>query len=214
MKITIRQENAWTIIDLLLGALAVAFIFVLSAMASQVVLVNEHSLGLALVAAALGGLFGVLLIILFLRLCWSFGRRRQAKLREKYHTIYRVKELPTNARSIIKPERAEIQIGDYGWDARPSRKDGLIHLQGLTKKWQVVWHASFRSDQIEKVAEKPNSQYEYWHPDWAKPPPAPPCPYPVRDRNTPTMGLPSSSAYYFKDYPSQYYLAESKQQFV
>lgn len=112
---------------------------------------------------------------------------------------------PPPSKSIVKPAAAEIQIGDYGWDARPSSEDGLIHLQGLTPKWQVVWHAGFRPDQIEKVAVKPASQYDYWAPYWAKPPPPPPCPYPVRERNTPTMGLPHHSGRYFENYPSQYY---------
>jgi len=105
----------------------------------------------------------------------------------------------------VKPEGAEIQIGDYGWDARPNRRNGLIHLQGLTERWQVVWHAGFRPDQIQRIAAKPASQYDYWIPYWAKRPPPPPCPFPVRMRNTPTMGLPHHSGRYFENHPSQYY---------
>jgi hypothetical protein len=156
-------------------------------------------------ASALALLVGVLLVVLFYRWTWRRNKQQLAQLREKYRTIYRVKELPVDSKMIVKPEGAEIQIGDYGWDARPSCQDGMIHLQGLTKRWQVVWHAGFRPDQIEKIAEKPASQYDYWTPYWAKPPPPPPCPFPIRERNTPTMGLPHHSGRYFKEYPSQHY---------
>ena len=165
----------------------------------------KHGQGPALVASALAVLIGASLVVLFYRWTWSRNKRQLSQLRENYRSIYQVKELPTEAKSIVKPAGAEIQIGDFGWEARPSRKDGLIHLQGLTSRWQVVWHAGFRPDQIEKVAAKPTSQYDYWAPDWAKPPPPPPCPFPVRERTTPTMGLPHHSGHYFENYPSQNY---------
>lgn len=192
-------RSAYTLIELLAVMLVVGL-----ATAAYEAVRRKHGLGLAVVASVLALLIGILLVIIFYRWFWSRDKRQLAQLREKYRTIYRVKELPTDARSLVKPERAEIQIGDYGWDARPICRDGMIHLQGLTKRWQVVWHAGFRPDQIEKVAEKPASQYDYWRPYWAKPS-HPPCPFPVRERNTPTMGLPYHSGHYFKDHPSQFY---------
>lgn len=199
-KIATRLENAFSLIELL----AVMFIVALADATYQIVHL-KYGPGLAGVASVVAGLVGVFLIILFYRWMHRRGKRRLTELREKYRTIYRVKELPTDLKSIVKPEWAETQIGDYGWDARPVRRDGLIHLQGLTKRWQVVWHAGFRPEQIEKVAEKPASQYDYWVPLWAKPPPPPPCPFPVQERNTPTMGLPYHSSGYSKEWPSQYY---------
>lgn len=204
MKIAARQENAYTLIELLAVMLIVAL-----ATAAYEIVQPKYGLVLAVVASALAILVSVLLVILFYRWMGSRGKRTLTKLREKYHAIYRVKQLPTEAKSVVKPEWAEIQIGDYGWDARPVRGDGLIHLQGLTKRWQVVWHAGFSPDQIEKVAEKPASQYDYWVPLWAKPPPPPPCPFPVQERNTPTMGLPHHSSGYIREWPSQYYPSPS-----
>jgi membrane protein implicated in regulation of membrane protease activity len=191
---------AFTLIELLLGIFIVAFATVV-----YDVVRGKHGPGLAAVASVLAVLIGILLVILFYRWTWSRDKKQLTQLRENYRNIYQVKELPTDAKSIVKPEGAEIQIGDYGWEARPNRRDGLIHLQGLTARWQVVWHAGFRPDQIEKVAVKPASQYDYWVPYWAKTPPPPPCPFTVRERNTRTMGRPHHSGHYFKDYPSEYY---------
>jgi membrane protein implicated in regulation of membrane protease activity len=193
-------RKAYTLIELL----ALTLILGLVTAAHEAVRV-KHGEGPALLASVLAVVVSALLVVLF----WDWNsrntKRRLTHLREQYQSIYQVKELPTTAKSIVKPAAAEIQIGDYGWDARPSRHDGLIYLQGLTPKWQVVWYAGFRPDQIEKVAVKSASQYDYWAPYWAKPPPPPPCPYPVRERNTPTMGQPHHSGKYFENYPSQYY---------
>jgi len=143
--------------------------------------------------------------IVFLFIAWASRRHRLQlqKLREKYRGNYRVLALPCDPRSIEKPEGAEIRIGDYGWEAGPLRKDGLIYLQGLTADWRVVWHAGFREDQIERVATKPVSQYDYWVPHWARSVTLPPCPFPVAERETMTMGLPDSGHVY--DAPKRYY---------
>jgi prepilin-type N-terminal cleavage/methylation domain-containing protein len=198
-------RNAYTLIELLAVIIIVGFVT-----AVHEAVRAKHGQGPALAASALAVIFSALLVVLF----WDWNsrhyKRRLTQLREQYRTIYQVKELPAEAKSIVKPAAAEIQIGDYGWDAQPSRKDGLVHLQGLTLKWQVVWHAGFRPDQIEKVAVKPTSQYDYWAPYWAKPPPPPPCPYPVRERDTPTMGLPHHSGHYFVNHPSQHYPSPKK----
>jgi prepilin-type N-terminal cleavage/methylation domain-containing protein len=193
-------QNAYTIIELLVVILIVGFVAAVHGAVR-----GKHGEGPALLASLLAVGVSALLVVL----SWDWdsrsNKRRLTQLREQYRSIYQVKELPTNAKSIVKLAAAEIQIGDYGWDARPNRKDGLIHLQGLTPKWQVVWHAGFRPDQIEKVAVKPVSQYDYWAPHWVKPPPPPPCPYPVRERNTPTLGLPHHSGRYFEHHPSQHH---------
>lgn len=136
MKTATRQQNAYTLIELLIG------IFI-TALATVAYLAVRPKYGpwLAAAAAALAVVAGISLLVLFYRWSWSRNKRQLAELREKFHTIYRLKELPSEARSVVKPEWAEIQIGDFGWDARPNRRDGLTHLQGLTRQWQVVWHA-------------------------------------------------------------------------
>ena len=107
-------------------------------------------------------------------------------------------KLPSAQLSVIKPQGAEIRIGDYGWEAGPTRSDGLIYLQGLAPDWTVVWHTGFRPDEVERVAEKPTSQYDYWAPYWAKSPPPSPCPFPVADRETMTWGRPHHTHRYFQ----------------
>jgi prepilin-type N-terminal cleavage/methylation domain-containing protein len=193
-------RNAYTLIELL-----VVIIIVCLVAAVHGAVRAKHGEGPALLASVLAVVVCALLIVL----SWDQGarsnKRQLSKLREKYRSIYQINALPTDPKSIIKLAAAEIQIGDYGWDAKPSRKDGLIHLQGLTPKWQVVWHAGFRPDQIVKVAAKPASQYDYWSPYWAKPPPPPPCPYPVQERETPTLGLPHHSGRYFENHTTQHH---------
>lgn len=145
----------------------------------------------------------VLIVIQFYRWSWRRNKQRLQELREKYQAVYRVIALPADAGNIRKAAGAEIKIGDYGWEAGPLRKDGLIYLQGLTPDWHVVWHAGFRPDQIEKAGVKSCSQYDRWHPYWAKVPPPPPCPFPILARTTRDMGLPHHSHHYFENYPIQ-----------
>lgn len=103
--------------------------------------------------------------IAILSLVWRILNRRdllrRGKLRENYRGIYRVLGVPTDRRNVRKPERAEIRLGDYGWEAEPVRQNGLIYLQGLSKEWYVVWWAGFAPYQIEYVAPKPISQYDW-----------------------------------------------------
>jgi len=82
---------------------------------------------------------------------------------------------------------ASIKIGDYGWEAVPLRDDGLIYLQGLDTEWQVIWHAGFRPEQIESVATKPQSQYD-WNYEWVRKKLL--CPFPVQEHSTAGMGFP------------------------
>ncbi len=148
----------------------------------------------------------VVAVVLFYRWSWKRDRKRLQELREKYRGIYRVLALPSDQKIVAKPHGAEIKIGEFGWEAGPASKDGLIYLQGLTSEWTVVWHAGFRPDEIEWVTEKPSSQYDYWVPYWAKSPPPPPCPFPVIERATLTIGRPHHSHRYSvmpSPYPSK-----------
>jgi hypothetical protein len=137
-------------------------------------------------AGLLAGILCVTAAVLFYRARWRKNAQRRRELREKYRGIYRVVELPPHESSIKKPEGAEIKIGDYGWEAAPLRDDGLTYLQGLSPQWRVVWYAGFQPDQIENVALKPRSQYD-WDYTWMSNPPE--CPFPVQPRETPDMGL-------------------------
>jgi hypothetical protein len=187
---SVRQ--AWTLIELL----ALMFVIAVSTGMGKSV-ARKHGTWPGIGAGILAAAVCATIVVLFYRWMWRQDKRRLQELREKYHTIYRVIALPTDKTSIRKPEGAEIKVGDYGWEAGPILKDGLIYLQGLTVKWCVVWHAGFRPDQVEKVGPKLSSQYDYWVPDWAKGPPPPPCPFPVQERETPNMGLPHHSHRYF-----------------
>jgi len=122
-------QNAYTLIELLAVMFKVGFVT-----AVHEAVRAKHGEGPALLASLLAVVVSALLVVLFWDQTARSNKRRLTQLREQYHTIYQVKELPTAPKSIVKPAAAEIQIGDYGWDARPSRKDGLIHLQGLTQK--------------------------------------------------------------------------------
>jgi hypothetical protein len=141
--------------------------------------------------------------ILFLRSFFRFFEH-QALLfrddaRERYRRVFRVVALPTDKRNICMPWGNELKVGDYGWEAQPLRKNDLIWLQGLTETWLVVWHAGFRPDEIEYVAPKPSSQYD-WRDNVGDPIAAvhmkpcqlrQACPYPVRPRRPYAMGFPS-----------------------
>jgi hypothetical protein len=154
-------------------------------------------------AGLVAGFLSVVLVAFFYRWASRRDERRRQELRDKYRGIYRVITLPLESRIIAMPEGAEIRIDDYGWEAGPSRNDGLIYLHGLTPEWTVVWHAGFRPEEVEWFAAKPFSQFDSWHPYWAPPPPLPLCPYPVVERETMTMGRPHHSHQYFEE-PSRF----------
>lgn len=155
-------------------------------------------------AGLLAGMLSVAFVYNIYRLWSRRGERILAELREKYTGIYQVKTVPSDPQVIIIPEGAEIRIGDFGWEAGPIRDDGLVYLQGLTPEWTVVWHVGFRPDEIEKVSEKSYSQYDSWHPYWADAPSLPPCPFPVVERKTMTIGHPHYSHNYCVE-PAQYH---------
>ena len=185
--------EGYTLIELL----AVTFMVAITAMVGHFA-ATRYGTWTGIGAGFMAALSAVCLVALFYRWRWQRDRGRLQQLREKYRGVYRVLQLPSTQLSLIKPQGAEIRIGDYGWEAGPDRRDGIIYLQGLAPDWTVVWHTGFRPEQIERVAEKPASQYDYWAPNWAKPPPPPPCPFPVGERETMTWGRPHHSHRYFE----------------
>lgn len=188
---SVRQ--AYTFIELL----AIMFVLTVTTAVYQFA-AGKYGTWPGIGAVVLAVLASAIIVVQFYSWSWRRDRRRLQELKEKYRAIYRVIAIPSDQRSIVKPEGAEIKIDDYGWEAGPIRKDdGLIYLQGLTLEWTVVWHAGFRPDQIEKVATKPSSQYDIWIPYGAKPTSPLPCPFPVVERETLTMGLPHHSHRYF-----------------
>jgi hypothetical protein len=195
-KSTVRNRpghQAYTLIEFL----AFTFMVAITAIVGKSV-AARYGTWVGVGAGFIAALSSVCLVVLFYRWSWQRDIRRLKELTEKYRGIYRVIRLPSSDTSIIKPQGAEIKIGDYGWEAGPDREDGLIYLQGLAPDWSVVWHTGFRPDQVERVADKPSSQYEYWVPYWAKSPPPPPCPFSVVERETMTWGRPHHSHRYFQ----------------
>ena len=195
-----KRRWAYTLIELL----AVMFIIAVTGMVEESV-TRKAGRWSGIGAGAITLIICVVAVVLFYRWSWKRDRKRLQELREKYRGIYRVLA-PSDQKIVAKPHGAEIKIGDFGWEAGPASKDGLIYLQGLTSEWTVVWHAGFRPDEIEWVTEKPSSQYDYWVPYWAKSPPPPPCPFPVIERATLTIGRPHHSHRYLvmpSPYPSK-----------
>jgi len=179
-----RQE-AWTIFEMLAVVLMIFVPISLGQFAAKRFGVLP-GVGVGILSAILCAI----VVVLFYRARGRQHENRRRELREKYRGIYRVIGLPSDGTNVKKPQGAEIKIGDYGWEAEPPKgKEGLIFLQGLTAKWQVVWYAGFRSDQIESTGSKPRSQYD-WDYSWLRN--APPCPFPVQERETPSWGMPDT----------------------
>jgi hypothetical protein len=134
-----------------------------------------HDLQRDLLGMAAGSLALLFLVCVIGGTQMFFRKRRLSK----YRQIFRVVSVPSDHQFAIKTAGASIEIGDYGWEAEPIDLDGLIYLHGLNPRWQVVWYAGFRPDQLEVVAPKPRSQY-YIFPDWVNTEKVPQCPYPVK----------------------------------
>jgi len=133
-------------------------------------------------AASFSAFIAVAATVAFYKWRRRVAEQDRCELIEKYPLVYRVIALPTDTRNVMKAEGAEIEVGDYGWEAEPLRSDGLTYLHGLTKEWEVAWYAGFQKGQIEHVGLKPRSQYE-WIEDH-------PCPYPIQsDRTIEYLGL-------------------------
>lgn len=149
----------------------------------------DKSAGIA--AGLLSIVASALVVIAYYR--W-LGRLHQKELREldeKYPDVFRVAALPPDTSGILKAEGAEIQVGDYGWEAEPIHDDGLTYLHGLAENWRLVWYAGFRSDQIERIGPKPRTQY-YLPYSWRveEGSKAPTCPFPVQSSETTDLGHP------------------------
>jgi len=103
----------------------------------------------------------------------------ETRWRKKYGSIFRVVSVPSDQDFVLKAAGTSIELGDYGWEAEPIRQDGLIYLHGLNPRWQVVWYAGFRPDQVVVFGPKPRSQY-FMLPFWVRPEKIPQCPFPVK----------------------------------
>ena len=193
-----KTEKGWTLIELL----AVIFIVAITS-AIYLPVAGKYGVGAGIGAGFIAIVVCVIMVVQFYRWSWRKDEQRLRELREKYQAIYRVNAIPADEGNLRMAAGAEIKIGDYGWEAGPLREDGLIYLQGLTTEWHAVWHAGFRLEQIKRVATKPASQYDRWHPYWATVPPPPPCPFPILARPTATMGFPHHSHRYFENYPAR-----------
>lgn len=194
-KERLSKRAGYTLIELL----AVIFIIALATTAYDTV-AKSHGIGMRIAAASVGGGAGFGIVALFYRRLWRRDKAQLAKLRADYVGIYKVLAVPGDDQPTIMLEGAEIRAGDYGWEAAPLVKNGLIYLHGLAPDWRTVWHAGFRPDQIERMGLKPSSQYDHWVPYWTKSAPVP-CPFPVQPRETPSMERPHHSGRYFQAYP-------------
>lgn len=140
------------------------------------------------------GLVALAIFLLYLRWLWrTFDRWLEedlTHLRAHCTGLYRVLGRPANTRDFYIPNGVKVCKGDYAWEAPPFRNDGLIYLEGLTEDWGLLWKAGFHPADVERVCEKPVSQYDwrdfeypglrpgYGH-QWKECKPVKPCPYPV-----------------------------------
>lgn len=117
------------------------------------------------------------------------SKRERDEARKKFRGIYRVLSLPTKSQRPNNWCSEEITVGDFGWEAKPLTKDGLVWLQGLTTEWKMAWRAGFEPKEIEFVCSKPVSQYdwkdfEYDGPKpksiWTTAIPKHPCPFSIK----------------------------------
>jgi hypothetical protein len=189
---TVLKRSGYTVFEVL------ALAFVLSAtLCLWRAVTPVYGQRWGMLAAFGGGLLSVTLVVLLYRWSWRRDERLLQAARENYRKIYRVIAAPADPEIIGMADGAVIRVGDFGWEAGPARDDGLIYLQGLTLEWTVVWHAGLRPEEVESVTQKPHSQYDAWHPYWAPPPALPPCPFPIAERKTMTLGRPHFSNRYF-----------------
>jgi hypothetical protein len=173
-------KSGFTLSEILAAIFLISVPILIGNMAAK-----SHGMWAGVMAGVFSAIGCLAVVILFFRTLQRQRNRRRNELKEKYKRVYRVLALPNRDTSIKKLQGTDIRIGDYGWEALPLREDSLIYLQGLNPKWRVVWYEGFRHDQIESVALKPQSQYD-WNYTWIKHPP--PCPFPVQEREITTMG--------------------------
>jgi prepilin-type N-terminal cleavage/methylation domain-containing protein len=130
---TETRKRAYTLIELLAVMFIVAIISAVYLPVSK-----KYGVGIGIGAGFVTILVCVFIVIQFYRWSWRRNKQRLQELREKYPTIYRVNALPADKGNHRKAVGAEIKIGDFGWEAGPLRRDGLIYLQGLTPEWYFV----------------------------------------------------------------------------
>lgn len=147
---------------------------------------KNYGVWTGIIAALLSAVPCAASVVLFYRSYWRKAAQRREALKSRYTRIYRVQKLPTDGATKIA-QGASIKIGDYGWEAVPLRDDSLIYLQGLDTEWKVIWHAGFHPEQIESVATKPQSQYD-WNYEWVRKKLF--CPFPVQEHSAASMGFP------------------------
>ncbi len=115
---------------------------------------------------------------------WRNSRRQL----ELYPYVFKVTQLPSKNNIILLAANADVQIGDFGWQAESVANDDLVYLHGLDEDWNIVWYAGFRKGQLELMCQKPCNQYgrKSWQLDMEK------CPYVVQSRvsSDRTWGLP------------------------
>jgi len=114
------QRRGFTIIELL----AAIFVIAVPLITGEIVARSfGRSAGFA--AGILSAVASVIAVVAFYRWRGRAGEQEQRELSEKYPLVYRVIALPADTSSIVKAEGAEIEVGDYGWDAEPIHFDGL-----------------------------------------------------------------------------------------
>ncbi len=144
-------------------------------------------------------LYGLVVVLLFFFfvflggfyrcLGWLDAAHRKER-REKYRGIYRVLSLPSVHNKPASWNAGDITVGDYGWEAEPVYKDGLIWLHGLSVHWKMAWRAGFKPEEIEYVGPKPVSHYDWKDFEFDGPKsggiytpaiPKQPCPFPIQN---------------------------------
>jgi len=152
-------------------------------------LTDQFSPAVGVYGAIATAYLSVTLICVLYSYASRLDRIEMQKLEERYRSIYRVIAISQSSPRITA-DGTNISVGDYGWEAEPMFKDGLLYLQGLNEKWQVVWYAGFQPEQLERICDKPRSQYylpNTWVCAGAQPPP---CPFPVLSASTASLGFP------------------------
>jgi hypothetical protein len=175
MNVYSRRSNkeAWTIFEIFALIFVIYIPFLIGNTAAKH-FGDWAGIGVGIISAVIC----IVVLFFFYRALDYRGEQQRREMLKKYPLIYRVLSLPSDC--FLKAAGASIEVGDYGWEAEPIHKNGLIYLHGLNDTWQVVWYAGFRPDQIEIVESKPKSQY-YVYPDWmSNSKKIERCPFPVK----------------------------------
>ena len=132
--------------------------------------------------------FFVLMRNFYRCLNWIEARVR-AERRARYRGIYRVLSLPSVHNEPASWNAGNITVGDFGWEAEPLTKEGLVWLHGLSVHWKMAWRAGFKPEEVEYVGPKPVSHYDWKDFEYDGPKatsiytsaiPKQPCPFPVQ----------------------------------